>query len=401
MANDIDVLVAGGGTTGLIFSGEVKSNGLETILLEKEPEIGLPSHCSGLVSINGLKIIGIEPPSGCIENVIYGAKIHSPSNHVFKIESKKPLAYALDRPNFDKFLAKRAISKGVKILLNKKATHLLKKNDDVIGLQSSDGDELYSKITISAEGVAGHLQREAGLQSLNRSFLIPALQFDLRNVEIDRHTVQIFFKKRYSSNFFAWIIPTGKDRARAGLASNEQNNLERLNLFVHDKLNSAEVSSMFGGIITLGGPINKTCSKGFLAIGDVCGQTKSTTGGGIVTGGICAKIAAEAVKASIKKNDASYDMLKSNYEEKWREKLGKEFSLMLKARKILNTLSEHTLDRIFRTIIESNISEDISESSDMDLHSDTIMRIIKRSFKGKIVYLVIRDIINNFIKERF
>ena len=394
MTNDTDVLVAGGGPAGLIFSEEAKRSGLEITLLEKKPEIGTPSHCAGLVSINGLYRIGVDPPFDCIKSVIYGAKIHSPSNHVFEIKSKNPLAYALDRVSFDKFLAKRAASQGVKISLDTEVVHLLKK-DNVIGFQSSDGNVLHSKMTVSAEGITGHLLEEAGLQSISRSSCVPALQFEVCNVDIDEHIVQIFFGRKYSQNFFAWIIPTGKDSARVGLASNEQNNLERMNLFVKDKLNSPLKRSELSGIITLGGPIKRTCSDGFLAIGDVCGQTKPTTGGGIVTGGICAKIAAKAVKVAIEKNCTDYGELKKNYEKKWRKELGGEFSHMLMARRVLNNLSDKTLDRIFKTIIESDISKDMAESSDMDFHSDAIERIFKNSLKGRIIYLVTKDVIKN------
>ena len=127
----------------------------------------------------------------------------------------------------------------------------------------------------------------------------------------------------------------------------------------------------------------------------MCGQTKPTTGGGIVTGGICAKIAARAVKIAIEKNCTTYGELKENYEKKWRKELGGEFSHMLMARRILNNLSDETLDRIFKTIIESDISKDMAESSDMDFHSDAIERIFKNSFKGRIIYLVTKDVIKN------
>jgi digeranylgeranylglycerophospholipid reductase len=250
-------------------------------------------------------------------------------------------------------------------------------------------------MTVSAEGITGHLLEEAGLQSISRSSWVPALQFELCNLDIDERIVQIFFGRKYSQNFFAWIIPTGKDSARVGLASNGQNNLERLNLFIKDKLNSPLKRSKLSGIIALKGPINRTCSNGFLAIGDACGQTKPTTGGGIVTGGICAKIAAKAVEGAIERNDTSYDELKKNYETKWRKELGREFSYMLIARRVLNNLSDKTLDRIFKTIIKSDISKDIAESSDMDFHSDVIERIFKNSLKGRIIYLVTKDMIKN------
>jgi len=68
---------------------------------------------------------------------------------------------------------------------------------------------------------------------------------------------------------------------------------------------------------------------------------------------------------------------------------------MLMARRVLNNLSDKTLDRIFKTIIESDISKDIGESYDMDFHSDAIERIFKNSLKGRIIYLVTKDVVKN------
>ncbi len=400
MAHDFDIVVAGGGPAGLIFSERALSSGLDVNLLEEHLEIGSPLHCSGLVSIQGLKRIGIELPSECIENKIYGANIFSPKGILFKIESAKPLAYALDRIKFDKYLEKRAVEKGLEISFGTEAVHLIKKNTNIFGVTDNHGNDIYSDMTVSAEGVSGHLVTEAGLQPIKKSGLIPAIQFELSDVNIDRRKVQIFLGRKYST-FFAWMIPTGKDGARVGLASNDKNNYEKLNIFVKEKLKNAVRRSVLSGILTVSGPIRKAYANGFLAIGDVCGQTKPTTGGGIITGGICAKIAAEAAIESIERGDVKHSFLRKNYEKKWRRILGKEFSTMLLTRTVFNSLSDKTLDKIFESIVKSNFSSDFAELHDMDFHGDAIKRILKKIIKGRAIFLIINDLMRDFVQGKY
>ncbi|MEM3151596.1 MAG: DUF47 family protein, partial [Candidatus Bathyarchaeia archaeon] len=60
-----------------------------------------------------------------------------------------------------------------------------------------------------------------------------------------------------------------------------------------NKLRNSKLSQTNFHCLTLGGPIPKFYSNGFLAVGDVASQVKPTTGGGVILGMTCAKIAAE------------------------------------------------------------------------------------------------------------
>ena len=80
MSDYFDVIIAGGSISGLLAAREIAAPGGRSVaVLEEDPEIGTPQHCGGLVSIDGLKNLGMVPAANAIESRIKEAKIFSPS----------------------------------------------------------------------------------------------------------------------------------------------------------------------------------------------------------------------------------------------------------------------------------------------------------------------------------
>ncbi len=71
------------------------------------------------------------------------------------------------------------------------------------------------------------------------------------------------------------------------------------------QLGKAKITQVSYHAITLGGPIEKTYADGFLAVGDCASQVKPTTGGGVIFGLTCAKIAAETASQAMQHGDVS------------------------------------------------------------------------------------------------
>lgn len=68
-----DAIVVGGGPCGSFAAFNLAKLGAKVSVFEEHHEIGAPSHCTGLVSISGLKHLGLDPlPSRIVENVIRG-----------------------------------------------------------------------------------------------------------------------------------------------------------------------------------------------------------------------------------------------------------------------------------------------------------------------------------------
>ncbi len=392
-----DVAVVGGGPAGLLSAKTASLKGLDVIVLEEHSQVGIPSHCAGLVSVKGLSAIGLEPLSEFVQNEVKGARFSSPSGLTFEIEARNSIAFVLDRVRFDQHLSRQAINDGVELLLGMRVRKLLHSNNRISGVKDDSGSLYASSVVVDAEGVRSQFVGEAGLAAVDKASICPAMQFELANVNIDKDFVQVFVGKKYAPGFFAWAIPTGSDSVRVGLACNHGNVRFLLERFVEENFAGANLCAVTSGAVITGGPIKETCSNGFMVVGDAAGQTKPTTGGGVIMGGMCAIISGEAAAEAIRTRDTSSRALNKLYERKWRGALGREFSTMLVARRFFNKLSDNTLDRIFKIIIKERLAEEISSFGDMDFQSGVLRRLAKKGLIMKILPFLAGD----FLKDAF
>jgi len=393
MPESTDVVVIGAGPSGLISAKAIAKRGLQVTVLEEHGEVGLPSHCAGLVSVDGLSLIGIEPNSSFIQNRVKSARFHSPSNLTFEVKARRDIAYVIDRSKFDQHLAREAVENGVKLILGRSAKTLNRSEGVIRGIVDDRESILEASITIDAEGAGGRLLVKSGLKPVDEKRILPAFQYELVNVEVEEESVDLFFGRRYAPNFFAWAIPTGSDSARVGLASSEGNTRQLLDKFVDENFHACTKVEQRTGLIVTGGPIPKTCLYGFIAVGDVAGQTKPTTGGGVVTGGICASVAARAAVSAVEKHDASLEFLSQSYEFQWRKLLGNELSTMSNARRIYNMLSDSTLDELFKIVLKENLMDEIEASGDMDFQASILLKLSKKPSVMRILPMVVGDLV--------
>ena len=110
-----DVIVAGGSLSGLLTAREIGSkSSISVKVLEADHEIGTPEHCGGLVSLSGLRNLGIVPSSRTFRNHITRAKISSRYSS-FEVDAKLQDVVAIDRRELDKQIAFHAQKLGVEI----------------------------------------------------------------------------------------------------------------------------------------------------------------------------------------------------------------------------------------------------------------------------------------------
>lgn len=334
-------------------------------------------------------------PDDCIQNKVRGSILYAPDNKKIVIKKKNYQALVIDRRIFDNYLIRIAEKLGAKIHTNTRVLELQKnKNNNIYGLiikEKGVNIQVRSKIIIDGEGVQARFVRQAGLRSLKRSYILPAIQYEMSNVDINPDFVKIFFGRKVSPGFFAYIIPTSDDSARVAVATNHGRPKDYLNYFIKrhpiasKEIKKGKVDKIMAGSILIGGPIKKTYTNQFLGIGDAVGQVKPTTGGGVVLGGMCAKIAGEIAAEAIKLGDTSEKILKK-YDIIWRNKFGKEFQNQRLLRRLINNIPDKMINKGFETITKNNISALIENFGDMDLQSNTLKKII---FTPKIVPLLI------------
>ncbi len=108
-------------------------------------------------------------------------------------------------------------------------------------------------------------------------------------------------------------------------------------------------------------------------VGDAASQVKPTTGGGVITGMICAEYAAKTAFKALNLNDSSEKVL-AEYQRAWMDRLGFEFKVMLRLRKMLDRLSDRQIDRLFELCIRTGLNETVEKVGDIDFQGRTLLR---------------------------
>ncbi len=367
---DYDIAVVGAGPVGSTFARYVAEKGLNVAIFEKKKEVGVPLQCAGLL---GTKIKEVNKlPEEVILNKIYGACLYSPSNTRISMRRKeRPLAYVLDRIAYDKFLAKEAVKSGAKLFLNHNITKLDIKEGEIY-----HGDKkTTAEVIVGADGHSSIVSKEFN----NNSNAVNAAQYliDTGKNSFDDDYFKVNVNSEISPGFL-WTIPLSKSTARVGLfADYDYKNLtEILNKFIEndEKLKDASVLKKYHGKIPLFEPKKNTVKNRAILIGDSASQVKPTTGGGLIIGFICAKIAADVVFEAIESNNI--DILK-NYHKKYRKMYKNELTMQLKVQKTYKSLSNDDLDSVILKMKEKEIGKIVSEYGDLDSQSKVMKEIIK------------------------
>ncbi|MEM2631754.1 MAG: NAD(P)/FAD-dependent oxidoreductase [Candidatus Bathyarchaeia archaeon] len=379
-----DIIVIGGGPCGSFSAMHIAKKGVKVTVFEEHREIGVPSHCAGHISIAGLKLLGLYPlPNKIIENIFYGAKLYSPSGLELSIHFSSPATCAVNRTLFDKHIARLAEKSGAHFHLNSRVESLNMKNASVVGVNVRRGDRVVkvpARVVIDAEGLPARMLKQAGLSPPKNSEIVNGFQVDVEKVkDVEQEFVEIFLGNSYAPSFFAWIIPKRYDMAKVGLAAREGNPRELLRKLMEKhpaaskKLRGAKIIRETFHPISLGGPISKAYLNGFLVVGDAASQVKPTTGGGLILGLSCAKIAAEVAFEAIERGDFSSKFLHT-YQGRCAKLLSFDMKVMRGIRRMLNKMSDEKLDAIMNFYKRIRLEKAIGNLEEIDFQGRALLK---------------------------
>ena len=384
-----DVIVVGGGPVGSFAAQHLAKKGVKVTVFEEHPQIGFPCHCAGHISIRSLRNMGLYPlPEGITENTFSAANFHSPTGTRFSLHLSCPITVTLNRALFDQFLAKQAEAAGANFALNSRVESLLLEDGSVKGVnfkrEDKDIYQVHSKIVLDAEGVSSRLLRQTGLTALQPSGLVYAVEAEVDHVQdVENDAVEVYFGKSYAPGFYGWLIPRSNGSAKVGLATNHgdpRQYLKRLmskHPVASKQLSRAKTTQVGYHAITLGGPINRTYTNGFVAVGDCASQVKPTTGGGVIFGLTCAKTAAEVVGQAIKRGDVSSSFLQ-NYQKRCNDLLSFDFLVMLRLRRFLNSLTDEKFDEMLRVCAKLGVDKALRDVDEIDFQGKMLKMTLRK-----------------------
>jgi len=410
-----DVLVIGGGPAGCHTASLLGQEGFDVHVLEEHSVIGEPVDCSGIVGSEAFKELKL--PGHLKLNDIADLTFISPSKIEFSFSPGFPLAYIVDRAEFDRLIAERAKNAGVTFHMGCQVVDLRVFDDGVeLEIANKPGSEeairlssfsasqppsqlmidqlpvtnnarperVKAKMAILASGPRYMLQRKLGMGEPQDYLKTAQVEVPVSGIS----DAKIYLGSGVAPGSFSWIAPFRRgnsDFARIGVSAKEaaggflQSRLRQL--YSAGYIESTNVS-IRSWVIPIS-PIKRAYSDRVLAVGDAAGQTKPTTGGGIYYGILSAKAAANTANLAFKTGDFSSATLR-NYEKEWRKQIGPEIRRGAFFRNLFERLSDNDIDDLFRVVQSDGILASVSKKARFDWHKDVINFILRHPELGKI-----------------
>lgn len=166
-----DVIVIGGGPSGLHSAHRLSAAGLDVLVLETRPEIGKYVVCTGIVGTEAFERFNLCKAS--ILREIREMDIVSPRGSVIHYEHPDVLAYVVDRQMFDSYIAELATSNGAQINPGNEVFDVdIKERAVEVSANERDGSpaKYICKMIVLATGINSKLSKMLGL-GLPRDFL--------------------------------------------------------------------------------------------------------------------------------------------------------------------------------------------------------------------------------------
>ncbi len=337
------IAVIGAGPAGCHAAYLLAKQGKKVTVIEEHEKIGLPVQCTGIVTSAINDYVKIK--KSIVLNKIRKARIHSKNESVeIRLQNEN---IVLDRARFDQSIAEKAEQEGAKFMLKSR----------FIG--NSNGRVITTKKEFNAEKIIGADGPLSGVAKINGMFGKRDFWVGVQaRVKMENDNAIEFFP---NIGTYAWIVPESRDIARIGVAA-EKSAKKVFDEFVKHRISPKEVIEYQGGLIPKYNPSQITEKDGVYLIGDAATQVKATTGGGIVQG----LAAAEALAESIAKCQS--------YEKLWKAKIGKDLSLHLRMRNIMDKFSDADWDFLVR-IFKKKRNLEIIEKFDRDYPSRFVMKL--------------------------
>jgi len=374
MKTNYDAIVIGGGPAGSTFARIAAAGGMEVLVIDKRKEIGVPVRCGEGLGAREVRAQGLEIPKRCISTEIYGAKVVAPNGKSIIWKDKTTTGWVLERKMFDKWLCELAIDKGAEVRTYTRATELIKKDGKIVGLKvvqwGEKEQEIYAPLIVSAEGMEARIAKAAGFDTTHRLYDVDTCyQYEMKPYEHE-NLIELYFGNKIAPRGYVWIFPKADKRANVGigiggnLTNSDKNGIPGANPKVlmdefianHPTLKDASTLVDFGGVISVGAPLNEFVKDNFMVIGTAAKQVDPIHGGGIALAMETAVMAADAALKAHKKKDFSKATL-LEYETKWKQTLGKKMEKRLMLRKVMEKLNDDDLNYIFGAITQKDLNE--------------------------------------------
>jgi geranylgeranyl reductase family protein len=349
---DYDVIVAGGAVVGSRVAEYCAKAGLSTAVVEEDPVPGKYGRCTAIVSKRGLDSIGVDYAPFAL-NEIRGANIFA-GNSSLAVRTRQAQAVVLNRFRFDAQCAGQAKEAGAVFYYNSHLT-TVDASSPTIAITATRRDRpkdplrLTAKALVGADGAHSAVASLCGFPRFAAGDLAKCWEGEYGKACVGApDLVDVYVDTDFARGFFGWAVPCGKDCVRLGFGTTGNGVLlglrekflaaRRVSTFLPP---GSQLARDFSAVIPLR-PRAATQKGNVLLVGDAAGQAKASTGGGIVFGSRCAKVAADEIVAFVKGGKTM------GYERAWRKKYGGTLAAHRKIRSLMDRIEGRWNPRLLR-----------------------------------------------------
>src|SRR3989454_2283244 len=370
-----DVIIVGAGPAGLYTALLLLKEGSDVVVLEEHELVGVPTHCTGIVSGETNRLykipedVVLSPPPSCL--------VISPGGRVAELEDPGEEIAVLDRAGFDRALAASVLDAGGVLRTGCRVDHV-RNGERFVEVGTNRGERLLARALVLGCGVTYRFHRLLG--SRWPSPILHAAQTEVAAAPAEK--LEVHVGRTVAPEGFAWLVPFRRgDRAhlKAGvlLWGDARAYLEK---FLARPAIASRLQEGTGELVRRLlpiAPVAKSYADRVVAVGDAAGLTKPVSGGGIFYSLLSAQFAAETLIEALAADDLSAARL-SWYEVRWRERLLPEIRTSRRFRDLLARLTDHEWDRLVAALASDEVQSLIKQKARFNWHSPLILSMLKQ-----------------------
>jgi digeranylgeranylglycerophospholipid reductase len=341
-----DVLIIGGGVSGLSSSIAFARNGLNVLVLEKNNEFGL--RIKGEVINKEAEIFktifktneGL--PREIINSSFNTAKYYTPSMNKYALRPfPEGIKVGIEYRKLIDAFCKISIQEGVDLMINSEVRKFIQENDKIIGVEFEQYDQIqkvFPKIIIYAAGINTNLTLPMDLKSPDN--ICKALKMNMEGVNLSDPNQLEFYLLDIPGVIY--IFPKSKTQAEIGFMVWEDqikdgSKIELIDFFRKKIINHSKLNKILGNAVIIyqsienlpmSGPMNEISKPNIFLIGDAAGTVGAAGGSGIVSsmtlGYMIGELASKAIKSNKELQDSDFKEIESQIKKsemwKWLKK---------------------------------------------------------------------------------
>ena len=386
MAEDWNVIIVGGGPAGLAAGEAAARQGVRTLILERQHEIGYPIHTSGGSWMRDMQALNIPK------------HLYHPINKVFFISPHRevPLYYnpgvacVLDVRGVYQHLASRAVAAGAVLRVNHTVEQTLVEDERVCGVtvknHLNQRNSLRAGVTIDASGFSRHVGVRTAMGKAFHRYGYGA-EYDMYAPNYPQDELYLIMGSQFAPHGYAWVFPRGSGRVRLGVgvlhpdcdddARTYLDTIVRDLPQLTDKFKDASPIEYHTGLFPSEGPLERFSRGGLLLAGDAGGHGSTLVGEGIrfaiYSGQMVGTVAAEAVKAG----DTSAAFLE-RFDKKWRARFGRDMEISYMINKRIASYTDEQWDSAL-DLMKRLTPAQVAQALRGDFNAGLVMGVLARN----------------------